>query len=37
MMYQDQAAANAKALTKYVEEIERLLAESKKELGLEIK
>ena len=37
MMYQDQAAAIAKALEKYVEEVEKLLEESKQELGLGIK
>ncbi len=36
MMYQDQAAAIAKALEKYVEEVEKLLEESKQELGLRI-
>ena len=33
MMYQDRAAAIAKALEKYVEEVEKLLEESKQELG----
>lgn len=37
MMYQDQAAAIARALEKYVEEVEKLLDESKRELGLGIK
>jgi hypothetical protein len=37
MMYQDQAAAILKALEKYVEEVEKLLEESKQELGLGIK
>lgn len=37
MMYQDRAAAIVKALEKYVEEIEKLLEESKQELGLGIK
>jgi hypothetical protein len=36
-MYQDQAAAIVKAMEKYVEEVEKLLEESKKELGLGIK
>ena len=36
MMYQDQAAVIAKALEKYVEEVERLLEESRRELGLGI-
>jgi hypothetical protein len=37
MMYQDQAAAITKALEKYEEEVEKLLEESKQELGLGIK
>ena len=37
MMYQDRAAAIVKALEEYVEEVEKLLEESKQELGLGIK